>query len=87
MLKNRCCPWFDKLTMRAKPLKTPDLILSPSKDEAKISSFFSILLGPLAPYAVNGAGAPGDPAERDARHGDPRNTTRSAAVWTCALSR
>jgi hypothetical protein len=27
MLKNRCCPWFDKLTMRAKPLKTRDLIL------------------------------------------------------------
>jgi hypothetical protein len=31
------CPWFDKLTMRAKPLKTRDLILSLSKDEAKIS--------------------------------------------------
>jgi hypothetical protein len=30
--------------MRAKPLKTPDLILSPSKDEAKISCFFSGLL-------------------------------------------
>jgi hypothetical protein len=29
--------WFDKLTMRAKPLKTRDLILSLSKDEAKIS--------------------------------------------------
>ena len=26
---------FDKLTMRAKPLKTRDLILSLSKDEAK----------------------------------------------------
>ena len=26
--------WFDKLTMRAKPLKTRDLILSLSKDEA-----------------------------------------------------
>jgi hypothetical protein len=44
MLKNRCCPWFDKLTMRAKALKTPDLILSPSKDEAKISCLFSSLL-------------------------------------------
>jgi hypothetical protein len=44
MLKNRCCPWFDKLTMRAKPLKTRDLILSLSKDEAKISCFFSSLL-------------------------------------------
>jgi hypothetical protein len=41
MLKNRCCPWFDKLTMRAKPLKTRDLILSLSKDEAKISHAFS----------------------------------------------
>jgi hypothetical protein len=30
--------------MRAKPLKTPDLILSPSKDEAKISCFFGSLL-------------------------------------------
>jgi hypothetical protein len=30
--------------MRAKPLKTPDLILSPSKDEAKISCFCSSLL-------------------------------------------
>ena len=37
-------PWFDKLTMRAKPLKTHDLILSLSKDEAKISCFFSSLL-------------------------------------------
>ncbi len=44
MLKNRCCPWFDKLTMRAKPLKTRDLILSLSKDEAKISCFFKSLL-------------------------------------------
>jgi hypothetical protein len=34
-------PWFDKLIMRAKPLKTRDLILSLSKDEAKISCFFS----------------------------------------------
>jgi hypothetical protein len=34
------CPWFDKLTMRAKPLKTRDLILSLSKDEAKIPCFF-----------------------------------------------
>jgi hypothetical protein len=30
--------------MRAKPLKTRGLILSLSKDEAKISAFFSILL-------------------------------------------
>jgi hypothetical protein len=30
--------------MRAKPLKTRDLILSLSKDEAKISGFFSRLL-------------------------------------------
>ena len=44
VLKKRCCPWFDKLTMRAKPLKTRDLILSLSKDEAKISRFFSSLL-------------------------------------------
>ncbi|MGC2396982.1 MAG: hypothetical protein WA579_13425, partial [Rhodomicrobium sp.] len=42
--EKRCCPWFDKLTMRAKPLKTRDLNLSLSKDEAKISCFFSILL-------------------------------------------
>jgi len=33
----------DKLTMRAKSLKTRDLILSLSKDEAKISCFFSNL--------------------------------------------
>jgi hypothetical protein len=39
----RCCPWFDWLTMRAKPLKTRDLILSLSKDGAKISCFFSRL--------------------------------------------
>jgi hypothetical protein len=32
-------PWFDKLTMRAKLLKTRGLILSLSKDEAKISAF------------------------------------------------
>ena len=44
MDSKRCCPWFDKLTMRAKPLKTRDLILSLSKDEAKISCFFSSLL-------------------------------------------
>ncbi len=32
-LKERCCPWFDKLTMRFKPLKTLSLslILSLSK--------------------------------------------------------
>jgi len=45
MLKNAITPWFDKLTMRARPLKTRDLILSLSKDEAKISCFFSSLLG------------------------------------------
>ena len=38
-------PNRDKLTMRAKPLKTRDLILSLSEDEAKISCFFSSLLG------------------------------------------
>ena len=27
MLKKRCCPWFDKLTMRAKPWKTRDLMV------------------------------------------------------------
>jgi hypothetical protein len=37
-------PNRDRLTMRAKPLKTRDLILSLSKDEAKISCFFSGLL-------------------------------------------
>jgi hypothetical protein len=31
--------------MRDKPLKKRDLILNLSKDEAKISAFFSILLG------------------------------------------
>jgi hypothetical protein len=36
---------FDKLTMRAKPLKARDLILSLSKDEVWIFAFFSILLG------------------------------------------
>jgi hypothetical protein len=35
---------FDKLTIRAKPLKARDLILSLPKDEAKISCFFSSLL-------------------------------------------
>jgi hypothetical protein len=39
-----CCPWFDKLTMRINSLKTLNLILSLSKDEAKISCFFSSLL-------------------------------------------
>ncbi len=37
-------PNRDKLTMRAKPLKTRGLILSLSKDEAKILCFFSSLL-------------------------------------------
>jgi hypothetical protein len=39
------CPWFDRLTMRMNSLKTLDLILSLSKYEAKISCFFSSLLG------------------------------------------
>ena len=43
MLKKRYCPWFDRLTMRIKPLKTRDLILSLSKDEAKIPCFFRSL--------------------------------------------
>ena len=42
--EKRCGPWFDKLTMRFKPLKTLDLILSLSKDEAGFSAVFSILL-------------------------------------------
>ncbi len=37
--EKRCGPWFDKLTMRSKPLKSLDLILSLSKDEAGISIF------------------------------------------------
>ena len=32
--EKQSCPWFDKLTMRAKPLKSLNLILSLSKDEA-----------------------------------------------------
>jgi len=36
-------PWFEKLTMRFKPLKSLYLILSLSKDEAEISAFFSIM--------------------------------------------
>jgi hypothetical protein len=35
--------------MRARPLKTRDLILSLSKDEAKTSCFFSSLLGCAPP--------------------------------------
>ena len=42
--EKRCGPWFDKLTMRSRPLKSLSLILSLSKDEAWISAFFSILL-------------------------------------------
>jgi hypothetical protein len=34
----RCGPWFDKLTMRSKPLKSLGLILSLSKDEHEILS-------------------------------------------------
>jgi hypothetical protein len=37
-------PNRDKLTMRFKPLKSLDLILSLSKDEDTFSGFFSILL-------------------------------------------
>jgi hypothetical protein len=40
MLKKRCCPWFDRLTMRMNALKTLDLILSLSKDEATIFVLF-----------------------------------------------
>jgi hypothetical protein len=32
--EKRCGPWFDKLTMRSKPLKSLGLILSLSKDDA-----------------------------------------------------
>ena len=35
--EKRCGPWFDKLTMRSKPLISLDLILSLSKDGAKLS--------------------------------------------------
>ena len=37
-------PNRDKLTMRINSLKTLDLILSLSKDEARLSGFFSSLL-------------------------------------------
>jgi hypothetical protein len=37
-------PWFDKLTMRINSLKTLDLILSLSKDEARLPGFFTSLL-------------------------------------------
>ena len=33
----RCCPWFDRLTVRINALRTIDLILSLSKDEARIN--------------------------------------------------
>jgi hypothetical protein len=39
--------------MRAKPLKTRDLILSLSKDKAKISCFFSGLLVLILFYKAN----------------------------------
>ncbi len=42
-------PNRDKLTMRLKPLKTRDHILSLSKDEALVSAVFSILQS-AAPY-------------------------------------
>ena len=41
----------DKLTMRNKPLKTHDLILSLSKDEAKISCFSACSLSQPHPLA------------------------------------
>jgi hypothetical protein len=37
--EKHCCPWFDKLTTRVKPLKSLDLILSLSKDGAWIPAF------------------------------------------------
>ena len=40
-------PWFDKLTMRFKPLKRLDLILSLSKDEDTFSGFSASLLGEI----------------------------------------
>ena len=40
MLKKRCCPWFDRLTMRMNVLKTLDLILILSKDKATIFMLF-----------------------------------------------
>jgi hypothetical protein len=46
-------PNRDRLTMRAKPLKTRDLILSLSKDKAKISCFFSGLLVLILFYKAN----------------------------------
>ena len=46
--EKRCGPWFDKLTMRFKPLKSLHLILSLSKDEAGISAFSSTLLARAA---------------------------------------
>jgi hypothetical protein len=42
--EKRCGPWFDKLTMRSKPLKSLTLILSLSKDGALDSAFFGSLL-------------------------------------------
>jgi hypothetical protein len=57
--EKRCCPWFDKLTMRINSLKTLNLILSLSKDAAKISCFFSSLLREiLKALAANGSGFP-----------------------------
>ncbi len=44
MLKKPCGAWFEKLTMRSKLLVSLGLILSLSKDEARISGFFSGLL-------------------------------------------
>jgi hypothetical protein len=63
-------PWFDKLTMRAEPLKTRDLILSLSKDEAKIPCFFSSLLVSDVPGPFVGVYAkrPELPVQRRALH-------------------
>jgi hypothetical protein len=50
-------PMVRKLTMRFKPLKRLDLILSLSKDEDTFSGFFSILLGGvIEPALADAAG-------------------------------
>ncbi len=35
--EKRCCPWFDKLTMRSKPVISLGLILSLSQDGAELT--------------------------------------------------
>jgi hypothetical protein len=44
MLKKPRWPWFDRLTMRIKPLKTPGFILSLSKDGDRNLRFSNIPL-------------------------------------------